>query len=101
MVMPKSSICFREAYDLRKEGRIQLEEYLKRIVAHYEGHRHETDAEGNRPFLYAGFEDEVRQIVLGTDFQPLDEDGECAASSYLWHSFDCKYQKRHLCIPFL
>ncbi|EAT90566.1 hypothetical protein SNOG_02354 [Parastagonospora nodorum SN15] len=77
MAMPKSSICFREAYDLRTEGRIQLEEYLKHIVAHYEGMRHETDAEGNRPFLYAGFEDEVRKIVLGKDFEPLNE-GETA-----------------------
>ena len=101
MAMPKSSICFREAYDLRTEGRIQLEEYLKHIVAHYEGMRHETDAEGNRPFLYAGFEDEVRKIVLGKDFEPLNEGGECTAPNYLWHDFDSKFQKLHLCIPFL
>lgn len=76
MTTPKGSICFREAYDLRSEGQLELEDYLEHIVAHYGGHKHGTDAEGKQPYLYAGFEYEVREIVLSKDFQPLDENGE-------------------------
>lgn len=76
MAAPKKSICFREAYILRREGQIHLEEYLKHIVAHYVGVRHETDAEGSRPWLYAGFEREVREITLESNSQTLNDNGE-------------------------
>jgi hypothetical protein len=45
-------------------------------VAHYGGLRHEADAEGQRPYIPAHFEDEVRSLVLGENFQPLDDYGK-------------------------
>jgi hypothetical protein len=76
MAAPRESICFSEAYELRRGGQIQLEEYLKHIIAHYAGVRHDTDAEGSRPWLYVGFEYEVREITLNKDSQTLDESGK-------------------------
>jgi hypothetical protein len=75
--MSANSLCFKEARDAREKGVIELEEYLRHIVAHYRGLRHETDAEGQRPWFPTSFEDEVRKAVLSENCQPLDEDGEC------------------------
>jgi hypothetical protein len=74
--MPANSLCFKEARDARANGEINLDQYLRHIMAHYRGLRHMTDAEGQRPWFPAGFEDEVREIVLNEDFRPLEEDGE-------------------------
>lgn len=76
MATPRDSICFSEAYDLRRKGQIHLEDYLKHIMAHYAGVRHDTDAEGARPWLCLGFEYEVRKITLDKDLQALDESGK-------------------------
>jgi hypothetical protein len=70
------SLCFREVYDLRRKGNIGLEEYLTNIVAHYKGVQHATDGEGKRPWLPSGFEDEVREFVLGEDYRPLNDAGK-------------------------
>lgn len=74
--MSTSSLCFREAYDARVSGKVKLEEFLNHIVAHYKGLRHQEDAEDKRPYLPVGFEDEVRKLVLGGDFQPLDDESK-------------------------
>jgi hypothetical protein len=57
-------------------GVIELEEFLRHIVAHYGGLRHEADAEGQRPYIPSLFENEVRSLVLAENFQPLDKDGK-------------------------
>jgi hypothetical protein len=74
--MSAKSLCFKEARDAHISGGIELEEYLHHIVSHYTGLRHSEDAEGQRPWFYAGFEDEVRKLVLSENYQPLDEDGK-------------------------
>jgi hypothetical protein len=76
MALLEKPICFREAYDLRRKEEIDLEGYLTHIVAHYKGVKHAADAEGKRPWLPSGFEDEVREFVLGEEYQPLDDAGK-------------------------
>jgi hypothetical protein len=75
--MSTNSLCFKEALDARAKGMIELEEFLHHIVNHYRGEKHEADAEGQRPWLYAGFTDEVRTCVLSENYQPLDDDSKC------------------------
>jgi hypothetical protein len=70
------SLCFKETQDARMAGRIELEEFLRHTIAHYGGLRHETDVEGQRPYLPSGFEREVRDILLDGDLQPLDDESE-------------------------
>jgi hypothetical protein len=74
--MLKDSLCFKEAHDARVSGKIELEEFLRHIVAHYGGLRHQTDAEGQRPYIPSVFEDTVRDLVLSENFQPLDDDSK-------------------------
>lgn len=68
--------CFKEARNAWKAGAIELDEFLRHIVAHYGGLRHEADVEGQRPYLSASFEDEVRKLVLNEKFLPLNDDGK-------------------------
>jgi hypothetical protein len=79
--MPANSLCFKEAREARANGDINLDQYVRHIVVHYGGLRHEADAEGKRPWFPAGFEDEVRKIVLSEHFRPLEEDGECISAA--------------------
>ncbi|KAH7070747.1 hypothetical protein BKA63DRAFT_420706, partial [Paraphoma chrysanthemicola] len=72
--MSADSLCFKDAYEARINGKAKLEELLRHIVAHYGGLRHETDAEGQRPYFRRGFETEVRDLVLSNNVQPLDDD---------------------------
>jgi hypothetical protein len=74
--MSASSFCFKEAYDARISGDIGLEELLRHIVAHYGGLRHPADAVGQRPYIPAGFEKQVRELVLSEDLKPLDDDSK-------------------------
>jgi hypothetical protein len=74
--MPANSLCFEEARIARMGGVIELEEFLRHIVAHYGGLRHVADAEGQRPYIPSLFENEVRSLVLAENFQPLDKDGK-------------------------
>jgi hypothetical protein len=67
------SFCFEEARNARLRGDIELEEFLRHIVAHYGGSRHQVDAEGQRPYIPEGFESVVRDLVLSDDYQPLDD----------------------------
>jgi hypothetical protein len=78
VAMSASSLCFKEAHEARLSGSIDLEEFLRHIVAHYGGLRHQTDEEGARPYIpgWSFFEDAVREIVLRDTFQPLDNDGK-------------------------
>jgi hypothetical protein len=71
--MSVNSLCFKEARDARISGEIELEEFLRHIVAHYGGLKHQADVEGQRPHIPAGFEKEVRNLVLSENFQPLDD----------------------------
>ncbi|KAH7339220.1 hypothetical protein BKA66DRAFT_507006, partial [Pyrenochaeta sp. MPI-SDFR-AT-0127] len=71
--MSANSLCFDEALKARISGEIELEESLRHIVAHYGGLRHHADAEGQRLYIPAGFETEVRDVVLSENFQPLDD----------------------------
>ncbi|KAF1842948.1 uncharacterized protein K460DRAFT_396379 [Cucurbitaria berberidis CBS 394.84] len=87
VAMSEDSLCFREAYDARLSGRIELEESLIHTVAHYGGLRHQTDAEGQRPYIPAGFENEVRKLVLSQNFQPLDEDNTAIINSIFLSGF--------------
>lgn len=82
VVMSTTSLCFKEAQDARKSGEIGLEEFLKNVVAHYGGLRHQADTEGQRAYILKGFEYEVREVVLSEDFRPLDEDGESQPTVY-------------------
>jgi hypothetical protein len=75
--MSINSLCFKEALDAREKGEIELEEFLRHIVDHCRGVKHAADAEGQRPWLYAGFTDEVRTCVLSENYQPLDDDSKC------------------------
>ncbi|KAH7389372.1 hypothetical protein DE146DRAFT_663889 [Phaeosphaeria sp. MPI-PUGE-AT-0046c] len=68
------TLCFREAYEARISGNINLDEFLVHIVAHYAGLRHQTDAEGQRPWIPLSFEDEVRELVLSGNIQPLNQE---------------------------
>jgi hypothetical protein len=79
--MSANSLCFEEARAARKTGEIDLKAFLRHIVAHYGGLRHAADAEGQRPYLSAHFEDEVRSLVLGKTFQPLDDNGKYSSSA--------------------
>ncbi|KAF2031433.1 hypothetical protein EK21DRAFT_34909, partial [Setomelanomma holmii] len=74
VAMSANSLCFKEARDARISGEIKLEEFLRHIVAHYGGLRHQADAEGQRPYIPAGFETEVRDKVLSEKTQSLDDD---------------------------
>jgi hypothetical protein len=74
--MSAKSLCFKEARDAHISGGIELEEYLHRIVSHYASLRHSEDAERQRAWFCAGFEDEVRKLVLSENYQPLGEDGK-------------------------
>lgn len=74
--MSANSLCFKEARDARISGSIELEEFLSHIMAHYGGLRHQADAEGQRPYIPAGFENEVRNLVLSENIQPLDDDSK-------------------------
>lgn len=71
--MQSKSMCFKELYYAREEGRIELNDYILQLVAHYGGLRHETDVEGKRPYFPPCFEEEVRDVVLSPEFQSLDE----------------------------
>ena len=81
--MSANSLCFKEARDAREKGGIELDEFVWQIVAHYGGLRHETDAEGQRPWFPSGFEDEVRKLVLSENYQALDDDSECIFATSL------------------
>jgi hypothetical protein len=76
--MSADLLCFREAHDARLKGEIDLEEFLRHIVAHYGGLRHHADGEGESYYIPgpSGFEDEVRDIVLRDSFQALDDDSK-------------------------
>lgn len=63
-------MCFGELHYARIEGRIALTEYTQRIAAHFGGLRHEADED----YVPAGFEEEIKGVVLSPDFKPLDED---------------------------
>jgi hypothetical protein len=71
-----NSLCFKEASEAQKSGEIQLEEYLRHIVAHYGGLRHQEDAEGQRSYIPSFFETEVMDVVLSENIQPLDDDSK-------------------------
>ncbi|KAF1839131.1 hypothetical protein BDW02DRAFT_564114 [Decorospora gaudefroyi] len=85
--MSANSLCFEEARNARISGGIQLEECLRHIVAHYGGLRHEADAEGQRPYIPSGFEDEVRNLLLSEDIQPLDDDSVATIHSIFLSGF--------------
>jgi hypothetical protein len=70
------SLCFAETRDARLNGAIELEEFLRHIVSHYGGSRHEADTKGQRPYMPLCFEREVRDILLDGDLQPLDDESE-------------------------
>lgn len=76
--MSTNSLCFKEAFEAWESGDIDLEEYLRHIVAHYSGLRHAGDIEGQRPYIYGGFGflNDVRNLVLSDKFQPLDDDSK-------------------------
>lgn len=78
------SLCFEELYDAKRDGKIELAEYLEGIVAHYRGVRHDADAdaEEQRPWIPRGFESEVRDTVLDKGFKPLGDEGKYHAVSY-------------------
>jgi hypothetical protein len=78
VAMLADSMCFKEAHDARSNGEIDLEEFLRHVVAHYGGLRHHADGEGESYYIPgpSGFEDEVREIVLRDSFQALDENGK-------------------------
>ena len=75
-LMSTSSLCFKEAYDARISGRLNLEDFLNYILAHYKGLRHQEDTEGKRPYISVSFEYEVRNLVLREDFEPLDDESK-------------------------
>lgn len=75
--MVANSLCFKEAREARLSDRIKQDEHVAHVVAHYGGVRHEADAEGKRPYMGMCFEDAVRDLVLGENFQSLGEDGKC------------------------
>jgi hypothetical protein len=76
--MSANSLCFKEAHDAREKGWIEQEEYLRHVVNHYGGLRHDTDAEGQRPYIGApNFAEDVRELVLNESFQPLDDNSKC------------------------
>lgn len=74
IAMQSRSMCFEELYYAKKEGQIGLEDYMQQLVAHYGGLRHEADEDGKRPYFPPGFEEEVRDVVLHPEFQPLNKD---------------------------
>ncbi|KAH8728382.1 hypothetical protein GQ44DRAFT_575050, partial [Phaeosphaeriaceae sp. PMI808] len=87
VAMSANSLCFKEAHDARKSGEIELEEFLRHIVAHYGGLRHQADAEGQRPYLPALFEEEVRNVVLSENIQPLDDNNTAIIYSIFLSGF--------------
>lgn len=71
--MATQSLCFRDAANAKRDGRISLENYLQHILSHYNGVRHESDVPGQDVWLGSDhFAISVRNSVIRDGFVPLE-----------------------------
>ncbi|KAH7082452.1 hypothetical protein FB567DRAFT_402399, partial [Paraphoma chrysanthemicola] len=85
--MSANSLCFKDAYEARINGKAKLEDLLRHVVAHYGGLRHETDAEDHRPYFPRSFETEVSDVVLSNNLQLLGDDDTAFIYSIFLNGF--------------
>lgn len=66
------SLCFGEAFDAKRAGKITEEEYFGHLLAHFRGVRHPQDSGIEREV--SSFDPvgaSIRELALRTDYQPM------------------------------